>query len=203
MATGAPLSERWQRYYAAAGDAPRETLLQALAASEAEGKPPGLAVDLGCGTGRDTLELLRRGWRVVAIDAEPRAIELLRDQPDLAGHDDRLETVVARLAEAEWPDAELINASFSLPFCPPAEFGGTWHRIVDSLAHGGRFCGQLFGERDEWAPADNLTFHSRAQVEELLAGLDVERLDELDEDGQTAVGEPKRWHLFHVVARKP
>ena len=174
MVAGAALSERWQRYYAAAGEAPRETLLEALARFEEEGQPPGLAVDLGCGAGRDTFELLRRGWRVVAVDAETRAIELLLDHPDVASHHDRLETVVARLAEADWPEAVLVNASFSLPFCPPAEFERTWQRVVDSLAHGGRFCGQLFGERDGWAPADNLTFHSRAQVEELLAGLDVE-----------------------------
>ena len=96
-----------------------------------------------------------------------------------------------------------MNASFALPFCPPAEFERTWQRIVGSLAHGGRFCGQLFGERDGWAPADELTFHSRGQVEKLLAELDVERLDELEEDGHTAVGDAKHWHLFHLVVRKP
>jgi hypothetical protein len=30
----------------------------------------------------------------------------------------------------------------------------------------------------------------------------TERLEEIEEDGQTALGAPKRWHLFHVVARK-
>ena len=44
----------------------------------------------------------------------------------------------------------LVNARLALPFCPPAEFDGTWQRVVGSLAHGGRFCGQLFGERDGW-----------------------------------------------------
>ena len=197
------MSEKWLRYYAAAGDAPRVTLLDALARYEDEGKPPGLAVDLGCGTGRDTFELLRRGWRVVAVDAEPSAIERLREHPDALRRRESLQTVLSRLAEADWPEADLVNASFSLPFCTPPEFEPTWERIVASLRHGGRFCGQLFGERDGWAPADELTFHSRAQVEELLAGLEVELLDELEQDGQTAVGEPKYWHLFHVVARKP
>ena len=195
------MSGRWRRYYAAVGDAPRETLLQALAALESEGRPPGVAVDLGCGSGRDTLELLRRGWRVVAVDAEPAAIELLLGHPDAASRD-RLQTVVARVADAEWPEAELVNASFSLPFCRPDEFERTWTRIVASLGPGGCFCGQLFGERDGWAPADDMTFHSRAEVEELVAGLDVERLDELEEDGRTAVGDAKHWHLFHLVARK-
>ena len=197
------MSEKWQRYYAAAGDAPRETLLQALAAFEADGQPPGLAVDLGCGAGRDTLELLRRGWRVVAIDAEQAAVDLLLDHPDAASRRESLQTVVAPFIDADWPEAELVNASFSLPFCAPAEFERTWERLVASLRHGGRFSGQLFGDRDGWAPNDDLTFHSRGEVEQLLAGLSAERLEELEQDGQTAVGDAKHWHLFHVVARKP
>lgn len=48
-----------------------------------------------------------------------------------------------------------------------------------------------------------MTFHARAEVESLLEGFEVERLDEVEEDGETAVGTPKHWHLFDVVARKP
>src|SRR5439155_13843113 len=40
----------WSRYFAVAGDDPRPTLLEALARFDS----PGLAVDLGAGTGRDT-----------------------------------------------------------------------------------------------------------------------------------------------------
>ena len=76
MAAGPALNSRtWTRYYAAAGEAPRQTLLQALDSLRGSDGPPATAVDLGCGTGRDTLELLRRGWRVLAIDAEGAAIE--------------------------------------------------------------------------------------------------------------------------------
>ena len=67
------MSRPWSRYYAAAGQDPRETLLAALERFDAEGRA-GLAVDLGCGTGRDTFELLRRGWRVLAIDAQSEAL---------------------------------------------------------------------------------------------------------------------------------
>ncbi len=81
------MTEGWGRYYEAAkGGGPRETLRLALDLLESEGVSTGgerLAVDLGCGEGRDTLELLRRGWRVLAIDAEREAIERLRARPDL------------------------------------------------------------------------------------------------------------------------
>ena len=46
-----------------------------------------------------------------------------------------------------------------------------------------------------------MTFHTRAEVDWLLAGLDVELLDEVEEDGKTAIGDPKHWHTYDVVAR--
>ncbi len=60
----------WTRYYRRAGFDARPTLLDAVGRFST----PGVAVDLGAGTGRDTLELLRRGWRVVSIDGEPEAV---------------------------------------------------------------------------------------------------------------------------------
>ena len=206
------MSLPWSRYYAAAGDDPRETLLVALEHFDSEGVT-GFAVDLGCGTGRDTAELLRRGWRVLAIDSQTEALERLLARDDLGdGGLDRLETQVASFDDATWPAADLVSSSYSLPFCPPDRFDGMWSRIVESLRGGGRVCGQLFGDRDEWATRGRarsgdwtsapMTFHTRDQVEELLRPFEIEHLDEIDEDGATAVGDRKHWHLFHVVARK-
>jgi SAM-dependent methyltransferase len=191
------MTDRWPPYFAAAGDEPRETLLEALTRFDAEGRLPGAAVDLGAGTGRDTAELLRRGWTVVAVDSHPQAVERLRA---LAGP---IRVVQASYDEAEWPDVDLVNASFSLPFCEPTVFARAWARIRATLRPGGRFCGQLFGPRDEWAPAADMTFLTREELERHLDGWEVERLDERDEDGQTATGRRKHWHLFHVVARRP
>ena len=184
----------WTRYYEATGEEPRETLLDALKGFAA----PGAAIDLGCGTGRDTLELLRRGWRVVAVDSEPEAIKRLRAK---AGDDERLQTQVARYEDAALHRCDLVNASWSLPFCPPGVFDVVWERIVDSLRPGGRFCGQLFGERDEWSTEDDMTFHTRVQAEALFQLFELECFDEVEEDGQTALGSPKHWHVFNVVAR--
>ena len=185
----------WTRYYDAAGDDPRHTLLDALARFD----EPGFAVDLGCGTGRDTFELLRRGWRVLAIDAQEEALRRVRSA---VGGYERLETQAATFEDATLPPCDLVNASFALPFCPPGRFDAFWARIGVALPTGGRFCGQLFGDRDGWAGDSAITFHARADVDRLLVGYDAELLDEEEEDSTTVVGDAKHWHLFHVVARK-
>jgi SAM-dependent methyltransferase len=201
------MTEGWSRYYdATKGGAPRETLLLALDLFEREGRAPRaerLAVDLGCGEGRDTVELLRRGWRVLALDAEREAIDRLRARPELDSEAAvRLETRRVSFEEADWRRADLVNSSFALPFCPPAHFPALWERIA-SLRRGGRFSGHLFGERDGWAQEPALSFQRRAEVEEMLQAFQLERFDEIEEDGKTAIGEPKHWHVFHIVARKP
>jgi len=194
----------WSEYYAAvAGRPPRETLILALDRWQAEHPappaPPG-AVDLGCGDGRDTVELLRRGFRVLAIDPSPTGLARLNARADLvpAG---RLETAQARMEDVEWGRVEVVNASFSIPFCAPARFAALWRRVVESLPRGGRFAGQFFGPDDAWAsPA--LTILTRAQLEALLNPFDLERFDEQNSPGHDAKGVPKHWHLFQVVARK-
>ena len=141
---GATVTHRpWRRYYDAAKDEPRDTLVFAL---DRFGAERGLAVDLGCGPGRDTLELLRRGWSVVAVDGEKEAITRLRAR---AGEPAGLETHVARFEDFRFPQAQLVNSSYALPFCPPDAFPGVWRRLVDALALGGRFAGHLFGDRDD------------------------------------------------------
>ena len=148
--SGVDRGQHWTDYYAATADRPpRRTLIDALARF-APSATPRFAVDLGCGDGRDTIELLLRGWSVLAIDAEGAAIERLQSRADLP-KEARFSCLCQRFEEATWPVADLVNASFSLPLCPPDRFPELWHRVVASLRRGGRFSGQLYGDRDEWA----------------------------------------------------
>jgi len=67
----------WAGYYAwSAGREPRPLLLAAC--QELEAGQDRLAIDLGCGEGTDALELLAHGWSVLAVDAEPAGLALLR-----------------------------------------------------------------------------------------------------------------------------
>lgn len=80
--------------------------------------PPGTALDLGCGAGRDSLALLRDGWSVVALDQSSPALDALRAQVDTGVH--KLTTLCEPFESgAPLPTVELVNASFALPFCKP------------------------------------------------------------------------------------
>lgn len=188
----------WSAYYArGAGRAPRDLVLRGAAAAGTLGS----AVDLGCGDGTETTWLLDHGWSVTAVDRTAEAMPLVRAH---AVGSDRLSTVVADLADYEVPPADLVLACLSLPFVRPAAFDRTWAGIRTAVSGGGVLAVNLFGDRDTWAQPGSaiaeMTFHSREQVEALLAGLDVVELTEDEHDGPSGAG-PKHWHTFDVIAR--
>jgi SAM-dependent methyltransferase len=194
-------AKNWADYYTATADRPpRRTLLEALSGF-APSAAPRSAVDLGCGDGRDTIELLRRGWSVLAIDAEPAAITRLQGRSDLP-EGARLTCLCRRFEDVAWPEADLVNASFSLPLCPPERFAELWRRIVASLRPEGRFSGQLYGDRDKWAGRPGMTHMDRAAAVRLLQDLRVELFEEEETDAVTPRGKRKHWHIFHVVAQR-
>lgn len=200
---GAAAEIEWEGFYSAVeGRALRDVFVEALPllpATEESGRPL-VAVDLGCGDGMETLELLSRGWTVLAVDAADEGISrLVASVPP--GDAQRLTTRVASFADVDLPPADLVYAGLSLPFCRPEEFSNVWSSIGASVQPGGLFVGHFFGPNDTWASTPDMTFLSRSQVESLLEEFEVVSLREQDEDGM-AVDGPKHWHLFHVIAQR-
>jgi SAM-dependent methyltransferase len=158
-----------------------------------------LAIDLGCGDGRDVVEILRRGWRVVAVDSEPEALRRLMER----GLPRNITPIEARFENVPMPiGVELVNSSFAMPLCEPERFHDLWARIVEALPSGGRFSGQWYGRRDSWVGRPGITFLSRDEAMALLGGFDVEMFEEEEADSTTPRGKPKHWHIFHIVAQK-
>ena len=190
------MSLDWSPYITrTTGMAPRETYVDAVGRFAA----PGDAVDLGFGAGNEVMDLLERGWRVHAVDADPAAESALRAR---AAADAPLRVSTIGLNEVALSRADLIHAGSSLFFTDADRFDRLWSDIVGALNPGGRFVGNLLGPNDSWAPGPTVFTHTRDQVEALLTGLEVESLREQDEVGQSMQG-PKHWHAFHIIARKP
>ena len=206
----------WPAYFDAVADQPpRDTLLRALAVFQSsppalapDSPDPLLALDLACGSGRDTHAILAQAlpWHVVAVDSSAEGIRRLlaalapADDPRVRTHVLAMEAVPAALATLR---PHLVNASFALPFCTPAGFPALWNWIEHALHPGGRFAGQFFGDRDEWACVRPKSHFTRAQVLTLLSSWTIEHLDEVEKDGSDAMGGTKHHHVFHVVARRP
>ena len=193
----------WSGYFqATAGRPARETVIDAIERFKLEPTDTTrFAVDLGCGEGRDSAQLLKVGWNVLAIDGHPEGLQRLIGRDDLCDPT-KLTMQLAPFESVELPHCDLLNASFSLPFCHPDQFDGLWSKIVASINPGGRFCGQLFGERDSWASISDRSHHTREQVERFLSPFTIESLKEEEREGQDCDGISKHWHVFHIVARK-
>ena len=194
--------EDWPGYFnAVLGKGARDTLIAALNSFEQEGFYNGFAVDLAAGEGRDSLELLSRSWKVLATDNHPEAFPYLWARvPEVLKP--QLTTTEVDFNDMKFPDCDMVNASFALPFCEPQHFEGLWNKIVASIRPGGRFAGQFFGSRDTWAALPNRSHHSREEVLKLLEGFSIEMMREEERDDPPELRNPKHWQIFHIVAKK-
>ena len=192
----------WSDYYKSHLDRPpNHTLVKGLEFFISNTKNlPRTAVDIGCGNGHDTVELLKNNFSVLAMDKEDEAINLLIG--NINQKSSFLKTEVSSMETFVVPEVALINASYSLPFCNPLIFGSFMNMIKNNILDGGIFCGQLFGVDDDWSYRNDMNFHTKKEVKEIFKNFDLVLFEEVNEDSKTADGSSKHWHLFHVVASK-
>src|SRR4051794_38149719 len=70
------MARDWERFYAE--NAQIDVSASPLLVEVAERLPPGRALDVACGAGRNSIYLAQLGWRVTAVDRAETAIALLR-----------------------------------------------------------------------------------------------------------------------------
>ena len=161
----------------------------------------GNAIDLGCGTGNDTIYLIQNNWNVLAIDStdvENSIKERLNDEEKT-----KFSFQVQKFEELNLPKCDLIISNNVLPFCNKEYFYKMWQEICNSINSNGFFVGNLFGVNDEWnTPEDKRTFLNKEQVIELFNDFEIIDLKEFEKDRPTALGKMKHWHIFEIIAKK-
>jgi len=177
---------------------PRKMLVKALTLF---GDFAGVAVDLGCGSGVDTIKLVEHGWKVYAVDSVPDGFDNIRAKLP-ADKRDNVEFVHAHFEDLDIPETDLIYSSFSIPFCKPESFDDFWAKIVNAIRPGGRFSGNLFGEKDEWIYMQDVTFITIDHIDELFKGFEIEYFKEQYSEGPSVLTPTKLWHLFEIAAKK-
>ena len=161
------------------------------------------ALDIGSGTGCDSLYLLEHGFDVKALDSDINAMTILKGKiPEKYTNKITYENTLIQNYKICNNSFDLINASFLLPFCSEKDFETVWINIYNGLKKNGIFAGQLFGINDEWSEILDMSFVTNEEIDELIIGYNPEYYIEIDEDGKIADGSVKHWHLFNLVLRK-
>lgn len=164
-----------------------------------------VAIDLGAGVGHETLLLLEKGYHVKALDNQKAAFEFMLKRPEIVTHKDRLTTITSSFENLDFnqlPAADIIVASFSLPFCRPENFDSFWINIVQKIKPGGYFIGNTFDPGfTVFAESDRIkmTFHTKAQTAALFKGFKIISLNEIQKEA-TIPG--KQDHYYEIFAQK-
>ena len=155
------------------------------------------AIDLGCGSGNETVYMIKNGIKVLAIDRQLNQDFILNR---LSDDEKKLISFKENSFEyIELPKTQLLTAFFSIPFCNPNNFDELWNKIYNSIEDNGYFVGQLFGDRDAWNVVDSINTFSIDKVKEYLKKYRIIKLEEVEFIRES---DNKKWHFYDIIAQK-
>ena len=103
-----------EKFYNATMNKKTSALIQRFFLNKYNEKLPGnTAIDLGCGAGNDTMFLLEKGFKVIAIDQEEKVKDIIENK-NL--NKENLKLIIDDFSKIEIPNTDLILANFSLFF---------------------------------------------------------------------------------------
>jgi SAM-dependent methyltransferase len=159
---------------------------------EADGLPPGTALDAGSGEGGDALWLAERGWRVTAVDFSPVALDRARAQAGARGLGDRVEwvhadldawlppvgrfdLVTAHYLHARWTDRPALFRRLAAAVAPGGTLLVVGHLLTGDHGHGdhghgdhGRHGHRASDEHGQLHERDPEAFYTAEEIAALL-----------------------------------
>ena len=155
------------------------------------------AIDLGCGSGNETVYMLKKGIRVTAIDRQLNRNFIL----DRLSEEEKenVKFLEQEFESINFEKTDAIMSFFSIPFCNPDKFQELWDKIYDSLNDNGYFVGQLFGDRDGWKDNEQINTFTIEEVKKYLEKYKILKLDEIEFIRES---DNKKWHFYNIIAKK-
>jgi tellurite methyltransferase len=139
----------WEEHYSLAENldfTPAPLLVEAV-----EMLPPGRALDIACGPGRNALYLAELGWRVVAVDSSRAAIRILQERAAAASLG-----VEARVADLEAGEYAPERGAYDLVCDVLYLQRSLFPALRQSVREGGLFVGQILLRDPQHDPAFRL-----------------------------------------------
>lgn len=128
-----------EKYYEKMKDAmPHENVKKFVKSNPKIGK----AIDLGCGTGRDTIFLIKHDWKVTAVDKENT--KDLIEQKLTDKEKNRFKFMFQDFENIEMEKSDLVVSNFSIPFCEKDYFDKFWKKVVESISNDRIFYWEFF-----------------------------------------------------------
>ena len=155
------------------------------------------AIDLGCGSGNETVYMVKNGIKVLAIDRQLNQDFILNRLSD--SEKQLISFKKSSFEDVELPKTKLLTAFFSIPFCNPNNFDELWTKIYNSIEDNGYFVGQLFGDRDAWNVVESINTFSIDKVKEYLKNYNIIKLEEIE---YVRESDNKKWHFYDIMAQK-
>ena len=155
------------------------------------------AIDLGCGSGNETVYMIKNGIKVLAIDRQLNQDFILNRLSD--SEKQLISFKESSFEDVELPKTKLLTSFFSIPFCNPNNFDELWTKIYNSIEDNGYFVGQLFGDRDAWNVVESINTFSIDKVKEYLKNYNIIKLEEIE---YVRESDNKKWHFYDIIAQK-
>ena len=154
------------------------------------------AMDLGCGAGNDTVELINNGFNVIAIDSEMGVKEILQRR---VSDSEKLNIIINDFSKLDLPKVDLISANFSLFFVKD-NFNIFIHNMLKCVNEDGFFIGNFLGKEDDWA--NSKTTIEKEALLDFFKDFKMYYFSEEKYYKDTASGKNKFWHIYTVIAQK-
>lgn len=158
------------------------------------GRPPGRALDLACGAGRNAIYLAEHGWDVLAVDGSRVAIQILMQRA--LEHD---VTVSVRVADLGSGDFQIEPNAYDLV----CDFQYLQRDLIPAIRAGVKPGGIVVAEihlndgKPNVNPTNPKFLLERGELCEIFGDWEIEHYHERpDEDGH-------HHDAAHLVARKP
>ena len=188
----------WNEYYIKINNSKPSNLLRRFSEMNVVRRT---AIDLGCGSGKDTIFLLKNGYKVYAIDKKEIIKKYIDDKIDKE-EKMRLEYIIKDFGEIEFPKVDLINANLSISFCNPNKIDNLLKNIKSSINIDGFFVGNFLGILDDWNTNKNMTFFTEQQIKETFKNFKIIYFNEITENKKAVNGNLKHWHIYELIAYK-